>query len=488
MIRLLYVDDDSGMVEIVKYILDADGRFETKAVQTAEEGLIEIGAKEFDAIISDYQMPQCNGIDFLKEVRSRRQSMPFVFFTCVNDPEVIREALNHGADLFVEKNGNIINRLETMMEKLVCIVEEGRRSNDAPEVGEDSQLLLDSIADMMLLTSRTLKVKQMNRSAMKAIGMCEEREWYLTDVVHKDDVEMAEADINRSLTENKHDPVEFRVRGIKGYMRVEAVASYHYEKGIIVGIVLLLRDISGKYETMMELVEQNKKLDLILGLTRHDLLNNVAAAETYLKTLDAALEEKHKRRYVEKALDNLESMRSQLQLIKQYQDLGMFERQWIDVGEAIDLAASQVDLGTVVFEQDLSGLMIKVDHMLDKVFFNILSNSVKHGDHVTHISALYQTGRNGITIVIEDDGIGIPSREKRSIFEYGYKERRGHGLNFVQELLSRSGMSIREIGTPGLGSKFEIFVPEGLYKHNSEEGEGSMSLISSSSQRTARSQ
>ncbi|OPY33082.1 MAG: sensory histidine kinase AtoS [Methanomassiliicoccales archaeon PtaU1.Bin124] len=484
MIRLLFVDDDAGMIEIVRFFLEADGKYEMDAVTSAKEGMEKLNGKEYDAVISDYQMPQCNGIEFLLEVRKSHPKLPFVFFTCANDPEMIRVALNHGADLIVDKSGNIITRLEMMMDKVDALVDEGRRANESPSTGTDRQLLMDSISDMMLVTSRTFKVRLANRAAMKAIGMCEEREWYLTDVIHQDDAECAESDLLRSLEERKNAPVEFRMRSINGYLWVEAVPSYCVENGVVTGIVLVMRDIDGRRETMMELIEQNKKLDLILGLTRHDLLNNVSSAETYLQTLSESLGEKHKKRYVEKALDNLESMRSQLQLIKQYQDLGMFERQWIDVGEAIDLAASQVDLGTVLFEHDLNGMKIKVDPMLDKVFYNILSNSVKHGDHVTHISALYQTGRNGITIVIEDDGVGIPSRDKRSIFEYGYKERRGHGLHFVNELLARSGMSIREVGTPGLGSKFEIFVPEGLYRHDDDIAE-TMGLNLSSRQRSA---
>ena len=60
----------------------------------------------YDAIISDYQMPGTNGIDFLKSLRSKGNKMPFILFTGRGREEVVIEALNSGADFYLQKGGN----------------------------------------------------------------------------------------------------------------------------------------------------------------------------------------------------------------------------------------------------------------------------------------------------------------------------------------------------------------------------------------------
>ena len=59
----------------------------------------------YDAIISDYQIPDMDGIEFLKKVRSSGNSIPFIIFTGKGREEVVIEALNAGADFYLQKGG-----------------------------------------------------------------------------------------------------------------------------------------------------------------------------------------------------------------------------------------------------------------------------------------------------------------------------------------------------------------------------------------------
>ena len=60
----------------------------------------------YDAVILDYQMPETNGIDFLKLIRSRDDPIPFILFTGRGREEVVIEALNSGADFYLQKGGD----------------------------------------------------------------------------------------------------------------------------------------------------------------------------------------------------------------------------------------------------------------------------------------------------------------------------------------------------------------------------------------------
>jgi PAS domain S-box-containing protein len=106
MIRVLYVDDEMGLLELTKTFLECSGELQvdtSSSVKDAERMLLQTG---YDAIICDYQMPETNGIEFLKRLRSRGDLIPFILFTGRGREEVVIEALNSGADSYVQKGGS----------------------------------------------------------------------------------------------------------------------------------------------------------------------------------------------------------------------------------------------------------------------------------------------------------------------------------------------------------------------------------------------
>ena len=76
--------------------------------ETAAEGLerLEGGERNYHVVVSDYAMPGMDGIAFLKAVRSRKLEIPFILFTGKSREEVVIEALNSGADYYLQKDGN----------------------------------------------------------------------------------------------------------------------------------------------------------------------------------------------------------------------------------------------------------------------------------------------------------------------------------------------------------------------------------------------
>ncbi|MBN1166358.1 MAG: response regulator transcription factor [Methanospirillaceae archaeon] len=60
----------------------------------------------FDAVVSDYDMPEMNGIAFLKTIRSEYNDVPFILFTGKGREEVVIDAINNGADFYVQKGGD----------------------------------------------------------------------------------------------------------------------------------------------------------------------------------------------------------------------------------------------------------------------------------------------------------------------------------------------------------------------------------------------
>ena len=83
---------------------------------------------------------------------------------------------------------------------------------------------------------------------------------------------------------------------------------------------------------------------------------------------------------------------------------------------------------------------------------------------VTRIRIRPEESDRGISIVYEDDGIGIPHAEKEKLFERGFGRQTGFGLFLAREILAITDLSIRETGEPGKGVRFLIEVPPGFYR------------------------
>ncbi|HPE62991.1 MAG TPA: PAS domain S-box protein [Methanothrix sp.] len=106
MIRVLMVDDDPAVLEITKIFLERSGEIGVDAVESAEEATKRLDDGHYDVIVSDYVMPEMDGISFLKFVRSRDPEVPFILFTGKGREEVVIEALNNGADYYLQKDAN----------------------------------------------------------------------------------------------------------------------------------------------------------------------------------------------------------------------------------------------------------------------------------------------------------------------------------------------------------------------------------------------
>ncbi len=74
--------------------------------------------------------------------------------------------------------------------------------------------------------------------------------------------------------------------------------------------------------------------------------------------------------------------------------------------------------------------------------------------------------KRNMKIIYEDNGRGIAGKEKEKIFMRGYGQNTGFGLFITKEILSITGMEIKETGSPGKGARFEIRVPEGNYRQS----------------------
>ena len=105
-LRILHVDDDTSLLSVSKMILETENQFKIDSVTSVDEAFNKLKTCAYDAVISDYEMPIKNGLEFLKELREQKNNIAFIIFTGRGREEIAVKALNFGADRYIDKNGS----------------------------------------------------------------------------------------------------------------------------------------------------------------------------------------------------------------------------------------------------------------------------------------------------------------------------------------------------------------------------------------------
>ena len=174
MISVLYVEDDTSLLEIGKFLLEKDGSIEVDTCSSVNDALKKISEKRYDIIISDYAMPVTNGIKFLKSLRSGGDTTPFFFFAGKGRKSVIIEALNLGADFYVEKAGNAKVQFEELMYEIKRAVERKSTSATVDQSNFIPGSVLESVAEGVLVVDPFGKIATFNQNFLSLLKIPEE--------------------------------------------------------------------------------------------------------------------------------------------------------------------------------------------------------------------------------------------------------------------------------------------------------------------------
>ena len=148
-IRILHVDDEPDFAELTATFLEReDERFTVETATSGSEGLDRLADADLDCIVSDYDMPGRNGIEFLEAVRADHPDLPFILFTGKGGEEVASDAISAGVTDYLRKEGNaeqyaiLANRIRNAVERTRA-ERERRRQLDAIETVQEGIGILD---------------------------------------------------------------------------------------------------------------------------------------------------------------------------------------------------------------------------------------------------------------------------------------------------------------------------------------------------------
>jgi len=260
---------------------------------------------------------------------------------------------------------------------------------------------------------------------------------------------------------------EFRILARDGSTRWISVSPRPLEKaGRITGFNYVLADITDRKKMEDALQQTNRKLNLLSSITRHDIKNQLLALTTYLELSKNFLNDTTRlAEYIAQEEKAANAIGRQIEFTKEYENLGITAPVWQNAAACVKEALPDLPVGKIAVRVDLGTVEVYADPLLGKVFYNLIDNALRYGGQkMTAIDLSGKETGTGLVILVEDDGDGISSADKKRLFERGFGHNTGLGLFLSREILSITGISITETGEPGKGARFEIAVPEGGYR------------------------
>jgi PAS domain S-box-containing protein len=235
------------------------------------------------------------------------------------------------------------------------------------------------------------------------------------------------------------------------------------EEGVI-GVVGALVDITDFRQAHSALEKVNLKLRLLSSITRHDIINSITAVLGYLTYAEEETELKVIMPLLTKTHKVAELIQEQIEFTRDYQELGIKKPVWQNGEVVFKKAIHGLKTENIEFSITLSDLQVYADPLLERVIFNLVDNTLRYGGDVSKVSSYWGIDNNSLIWTISDNGVGVQPDMKEMIFRKGIGQHTGLGLFLSKEILDITGMKIRETGIFGEGARFDIIIPEGIWK------------------------
>lgn len=228
--------------------------------------------------------------------------------------------------------------------------------------------------------------------------------------------------------------------------------------GKIVKVTGIAQDITERKINEEKISRMNDKFDLLNSILRHDIKNMLTATAGYLELSKSSKTDERKDKFVDKGLIVLGRLNDVIEETKDFQSVGTSAPVWNDIGSILSRFKANVTETGRTLDIQTDGLEIFSSPVIDKVLYNLIDNSLRHGEGATYVRFRIEDREKFTDLICEDDGPGVLYEEKEIIFNKGVGKNTGLGLFFVKEALALDDITIEEKGTYGQGARFVMMV------------------------------
>ena len=441
--RVLYVDADPATAEAVRESLEA------------------ADAPGFDCVVSALELPDVDGLGFLRSVRSEYQSVPFVLYPDAGSETVASEAISAGVTEYVPRADR------TDHERLLEAIREAVETANREHFGSLFEHLPTAVVYGKIRPDGPV-VERVNPAFEETFGydteemIGENLDELIVPEGHRDGA----VEINERLLAGERIHTEVRrltPEGVRDF-RLDVLGP----EGTLEGYAIYT-DVTESKRRQRELERQNERLEKFVSVVSHDLRSPLSVTKGNLELADEEYDDPR----LTDAADAVDRMNA---LIGDLLTLAREGERVNDV-EPVDLGGVAEDCWEGVRTEAAaletgSAPEIKADRSrVRQLLSNLLRNAVEHGSTSPPSHAqedAVEHGGQDVTVTVgdldrgfyvADDGPGIPEEERDRVFESGYttaKEGTGFGLSIVAEIAEAHGWEIEVTESGDGGARFEV--------------------------------
>ena len=455
-IRVLHVDDDSSFLELSETYLERE--LSTAVVTTADSPQAGLAALDetVDCVVSDFDMPEMDGLEFFEAVNERRPRLPFVLYTGKGSEEIASRAINAGVTGYFQKGG------PDQYQRLANRIEHATSNYRTARESERYSTVLQALGYPIYVVNEHAEFEYVNDAFVELTGY--DREEIIGSrpelMKSEDGAERADAMLAEIVSEtgpdSKQFPVEIHTNDGEVIPCRDHMAALPFEDEFR-GSVGILRDISEQEQQRRELARQNERLEEFVSVISHDLRSPLDMA----KTATELASETDEPAYFEKiaaAHDRMGQMIDELVTLARTGE-PVTQRDCLSLPALAEAAHKTVTTDATLRTESETAIEGDPGRMR-RLFENLIGNAADHaGPEVTvTVGAVEDADGAGATgFYIEDDGPGIPLEDRDRVFEPGVttdENGTGFGLAIVRRIADAHGWTVTvEDGADG-GTRF----------------------------------
>ena len=460
---VLIVEDEMITAEDLRYTLRELGYHAPLIVNNGPGAIQKAGEIHPDVVLMDIGLVgEMSGIEAAARIKNEL-GIPVIFLTASSDDSVIDKALQSEPFGYIIKPFDSRHlRISIEMARFKHTLDQKLRASE-----ELYRALTENTSDIIFSTDMDGLITYVSPQVNKYGFLVEEMIGKsLRLLIHPADIERVERNMSRDLENGAQFVSQFRILDKWGSIYwFEEKSSLRLDlSGKPVGIYGILHDVTERKRVEDAIEIANKKLNLMNQITRHDILNTITGLFGCVDMAKAASTDEEKDHLLTDIRDLTKVIQRHITLTREYQEVGIHLPQWQNVTVVLGNVLQNFQKSGIIFSVECQEIEIYADPLLEKVFYNIVDNAVRYGEHVTTLKFYARTSDEGLVLTCEDDGIGITESAKEKIFERGVGQNTGMGLFLTREILMITGIAIKENGIPGKGARFEILTPNDTWR------------------------
>jgi len=448
-IRTLVVDDSDFFAEMTADTLTQEHGIESVAANSAADALDRLEAEGFDCVVSDYEMPEMDGLELLSEIRETNFSIPFILLTGRGDEETASAAIKAGvADYLLKlevvedkQYGRLANRIENV------VSQERTRRKFESLVADSPNGIVHLTTDGTILSVNPSMADRLGDDPDALIGQT------LAAVMDSEAaaqrIEAGRNAVESGTATRTEDAVDGR-----HYQNQFIPVDSHREMDTF---QLVSRDITERVERQRKLERQNERLEEFASVVSHDLRNplNVAQGAVDLLTEPADSEEAELVAKIDRSLDRMGCIiEDVLALARQGRTVN--DPQETELSTLASTAWTWIEAEQSSMSVESSAELAADSGRVQDLLANLFRNAIEHNDGEVEIEVGLLESGDGF--YISDDGAGVDG-DADDVFEMGYSSTQdgtGFGLAIVEQVAEAHGWEVSLTDSDRGGACFEV--------------------------------